>query len=116
MSLFDRAAAGEFTWITSDAVLAELSRVLRGKFAWPEAEIAEAIESVYKLATRAYPRLAVSACRDPDDNRILEAAVAGQADFIVSGDADLLSMGTFRGIRIVSVADFLAQLDSTKTT
>ena len=97
-------------------MLSELSRVLRGKFAWPEAEIAEAIESVHKLTARVYPQLTVSACRDPDDNRILEAAVAGQADFIVSGDADLLSMGGFRGIRIVSVADFLAQPDSRKTT
>jgi uncharacterized protein len=46
---------------------------------------------------------------DPDDDRILECAVAAGADTVVSGDTDLLRMGSFRGIRIVRVAAFLAE-------
>lgn len=45
---------------------------------------------------------------DPDDNRIIECAVAAVSDTVVSGDTDLLRLGSFRGIRIVKVSDFLA--------
>jgi len=46
-------------------------------------------------------------CRDTKDNHILECAIAGRADFIVTGDKDLLSLKSFRGILIVNPADFL---------
>ena len=49
----------------------------------------------------------VKACRDPEDDRILELAVNGYADFVITGDADLLAMDPFRGTRIVTPADFL---------
>jgi predicted nucleic acid-binding protein len=48
--------------------------------------------------------------RDPDDNRVVEAAVAGEADYIVSGDEDLLDLGGYEGISIVSPARFAAIL------
>jgi predicted nucleic acid-binding protein len=47
---------------------------------------------------------------DPDDNRILEAALAAKADAIVSGDKHLLDLGTWNGIPILSLADFLSRL------
>ena len=46
-------------------------------------------------------------CRDPNDNMILELAVSGQADFIVTGDTDLLALDPFEGIRIVTPRAFL---------
>ena len=49
----------------------------------------------------------VKACGDPEDDRILELAVNGYADFVITGDADLLAMDPFRGTRIVTPADFL---------
>jgi putative PIN family toxin of toxin-antitoxin system len=49
----------------------------------------------------------VQECRDDADNRILEVAVNGDADAIVSGDADLLSLNPFRGIHIMKPADFM---------
>jgi predicted nucleic acid-binding protein len=52
----------------------------------------------------------IDACRDPKDNRFLEAAVEGEADVIVSGDADLLDMREFEKIPILRVSEFLAQL------
>lgn len=48
----------------------------------------------------------VAACRDPDDDKFLELAVNGNADAIISGDADLLSLDTFRGIPIITAAAF----------
>ena len=48
----------------------------------------------------------VAACRDPKDDKFLELAVNGHADAIVSGDADLLGLETFRGIPIITPAAF----------
>jgi predicted nucleic acid-binding protein len=45
--------------------------------------------------------------KDPDDNRILECAVAVGSDVIVTGDGHLLQLGAYRGIKIMKVADFL---------
>ena len=50
----------------------------------------------------------VQACRDPNDDKILELAVNGRADYIITGDDDLLAMDPFRGIAIVRPAEFLA--------
>ena len=49
----------------------------------------------------------VAACRDPKDHQILELAVSGNADCIVTGDDDLLTLNLFRGIAIITPADFL---------
>lgn len=51
---------------------------------------------------------AVDVCRDPKDNKLLEAAISGDAECIVSGDADLLALHPFRAISILSPAAFLA--------
>ena len=50
---------------------------------------------------------AIQVCRDPKDDRVLEAAVNGQAEFIVTGDSDLLVHNPFRGIAILPPAQFL---------
>jgi putative PIN family toxin of toxin-antitoxin system len=49
----------------------------------------------------------VSICRDPKDNMILELAVSGQADVIITGDKDLLDLEHFEGISILSPKGFL---------
>jgi putative PIN family toxin of toxin-antitoxin system len=47
-------------------------------------------------------------CRDPDDDKFLEAAVNGRADVLVSGDRDLLSLHPFRGIAVMAPSDYVA--------
>ena len=49
----------------------------------------------------------IRVCRDPKDDQVLEPAVCGRADRIITGDADLLTPDPFRGIRIVTPTDFL---------
>lgn len=49
----------------------------------------------------------IAACRDPRDDQFLEVAVNGRADWIVTGDSDLLSLDPFRDIRTVTPAQML---------
>lgn len=48
---------------------------------------------------------------DPDDNRVLECAVAAGSAFIVTGDNDLLRLREFRQVPILRLSDFLALID-----
>lgn len=52
---------------------------------------------------------AVSACRDPKDDKFLALALMGHANLILSGDQDLLSLHPFRGISILSPRQYLDQ-------
>ncbi len=49
----------------------------------------------------------ITICRDPKDNQFLELAVSGQANFIITGDQDLLVLNPFQGIKIITVNEFL---------
>ena len=48
-------------------------------------------------------------CRDPKDNKYLELALAAQAEFIVSSDNDLLILDPWRGIRIMTPAEYVSR-------
>jgi len=66
--------------------------------------------AVVALARRAAilvtPSSTIRASRDPADDKFLECAVAGRADYLVSADADLLTLGTIEGIPILDVPAF----------
>jgi uncharacterized protein len=49
----------------------------------------------------------ITACRDPKDDKFLELAVSGHADYVVSGDSDLLALNPFRGVVITPPHTFL---------
>lgn len=51
----------------------------------------------------------VRACRDPHDDKLLEAAVNGRADVIITGDKDLLELHPFRGVAILSPSAYLGR-------
>ena len=55
------------------------------------------------------PSVIVSDCRDPNDNKYLELAVAAGAQTIISGDHDLLILHPWRGISVLRPADYLAR-------
>ena len=57
------------------------------------------------------PSRRIKACRNPDDNAILEAAVDGKAGYIVTGDEDLLVLDGFEGIRVLTPRMFLEMLE-----
>lgn len=106
------AEAGAIQLVTSDSILAEVEKVLRGgKFAWPEEEIAKALRQLSRFTERVQPTHTLDIITaDPPDNRILECADAGRADYIVSGDDHLLQLKQHGNAPIVKVAAFLKQL------
>ena len=57
------------------------------------------------------PDRTVEVCRDPDDNHVIEVALAGDAEFVVTGDEDLLVLEQFESVRFVTPQEFLAVLD-----
>ncbi len=105
------ARARDVVLITSRAILLELASTLREKFRWSDKDISAVIVGISKFATIVRPQSKMDVIHeDPDDNRILEAALEGRADFIISGDKrHVLPLKTFEGIRILSAADFLKQ-------
>ena len=93
--------------ILSRAILDELLGVLARKFARDPEELAHVALFLSGIAHVVKPRVRLNVVRDEPDNRILECAVAGRADAIVTGDRSLLRLREYRGIRIVSLAQYL---------
>jgi putative PIN family toxin of toxin-antitoxin system len=111
--LIDLARERAFTLCTSVALVAELAEVIgRAKFAArvQEAGLAAAdlVQDYARLAEVVMPAaLTEPVSRDPDDDLVLATALGAEASLIVSGDRDLLELGTFRDIRILAAADAL---------
>lgn len=63
--------------------------------------------SFLKVAEMVETGETITACRDPKDDKLLELAVSGNADFLVSGDKDLLVLNPFRGVEIITPREFL---------
>jgi putative PIN family toxin of toxin-antitoxin system len=106
---------GRFSAIYSTETLVEIVDVLgrdhiRAKYHLQPDDITALIQLIRLRGELVIPTEKVNACRDPKDDKFLEAAVAGRAECIVSGDADLLDMKSFEGIPILRPAEFLACL------
>lgn len=67
------------------------------------------LDRVAKSSLIFQPKLSVTACRDPKDNKFLELALAAKASCIITGDEDLLVLNPFRQIPILNASDFLVQ-------
>lgn len=104
----DLALRQKFTLVTSKALLDELDEKLRGKFAVSASDAWAIRARLEDNAIVVNPDFELTGVPDdPDDNRVLECAVAGKASSIVSGDRHLLRLGSFEGISIVTVRQFL---------
>jgi putative PIN family toxin of toxin-antitoxin system len=111
----ERARLGVADGVTSQALLDELVEKLRDKLTFTEEQIADTLADLlgYLRVVEVSERLTVVA-DDPDDDRVLECAVAAAADFIVTGDRrHLIPLANFRGCAIISAAEFLARVPAT---
>lgn len=107
---------GEARLFTSPALLDELAEVLTRPSATKRlaiigrtagAVLADYVEAVEVVEPEEVPRVVPG---DADDDHIIAAALAAGADWIVSGDADLLSLGSHQGIPILTAAQAVAQI------
>ena len=113
--VFDRARS--FRWVVSDDIVAEYLDVLNRpeltrKYRAAESRNLAAITAQIATAVVVVPATTPTVCRDPEDDKFLAAAMAGNAQFIVSEDRDLLDLYSYEGIHIVTAETFLRVLDT----
>ena len=102
------AVKGRFILLVSPAILREIAHVLRDILKWQDADIVAHLKLVAKVAEIVSPTVSIRViAEDSADDRILECALAGKADLIVSGDRHLREVKSFRNIGIVQPRDFL---------
>ncbi len=115
-ALLAHARTGRVAMVSSPALLAELARVIsRTKF---DAILVRSNASRERLLGELQglaevidpPALPQPVCRDHHDDQVLALATAAKADWIVSGDRDLLSLGSFDGIPILAPAEALSRV------
>jgi hypothetical protein len=95
--------------VISDEQLEEITTVLkRPKFRkhFSTDDIEEFLSLIYKTAVIVEVHHTVKDCRDEKDNFILETAICGKADYIVTGDKDLLVLNPYSGKKIIGFREF----------
>ena len=93
--------------VISKPILDELLGVLARKFSRDAEELAHVAVFLSGLALSVRPRRKLKVVNDEPDNRILECALAGHAEAIVTGDHALLSLREYRGVRIIGLREYL---------
>ena len=94
--------------ITSKEILNEVRTVLKRDFHLTEQETDDLVNCILLYATVVEPTTKITVVRDPKDNMLLEAALDAQATSLITRDADLLVLGFYRQIKIISPEDFLS--------
>ena len=115
--ILDAWRARRFGLVIREDILEEIREVLcrphiRKRHQWTQEEIDCFLDGLGEMAIITPGELEVKAVADdPDDNMYLACAVEGEADYIVSGDQHLLKLGAFKGIQIITPAQFLDILE-----
>lgn len=110
--IFTTWQEGRFELVTSLPCLEELDRVLHYSRIQSKYQLAEDDIFAYILLISTpgdvvpVPQVSNRICDDAGDDKFIVAAIAAEAQFVVSGDSDLLSMNGFAGIEIVTPRDF----------
>ena len=93
--------------LLSKPILDELLGILARKFSRDSEELAHVAVFLSDLSIVVKPRRKLAVLADDPDNRILECAVTGGADAIVTGDKALLDLKTFRKVKLLSLRAYL---------
>ena len=93
--------------VISRPILREVLSVLASKFSRDKEEISRVAVVLGEMGEIVDPSRRVEVFRDEPDNRILECAVEGKADVIVTGDKAMLALGEYQGIRLMTLAEYL---------
>jgi putative PIN family toxin of toxin-antitoxin system len=107
LRLLQSAVVGEYRLVTSVPIMTELADKLYTVLEWDDEHVAAALKQIARVAEIVEPSQRIALVADDADNRVLEAAVEGQADLIATGDNHLLDLRDHDGIRILKPADVL---------
>jgi len=112
--LLTRARKRPFSLVTCPFILHEFERLLAKKFSATKQERDNALALITEAAQdNVHPsETPTGACRDKDDDNVLACALEAGAQYLVTGDKDLLHLRTFRGIRIITPRDFEMLFDN----
>lgn len=106
--VFDLAADGKIQLIISPAILGELSQVFSRKFKMNQSFVKKQIKTISGTGKIIVPKIKINVLKYDPDNKILEVALAGKADFIITGDKKhLLPLKNFRHISIITPQEFM---------
>lgn len=106
--LMRRGIEGKCTFVISMPIIDEVASKLRSKFHLPEDKVGMLVDILLAFSTIVEPKAKLNAVKaDASDNKIIECAVEGNAEYIVSGDVHLLEMGEYEGIKIVTPSQML---------
>jgi putative PIN family toxin of toxin-antitoxin system len=105
-----RARAGEVSLVSCPFIIMELRRTLSKKFRLSHDELSSAMDPISDAISQVieHSLKVKDLCRDADDDNIIACAAAANADYLVTGDSDLLEIKKFQGIQIVTPRDFEA--------
>ncbi|MBJ7610538.1 MAG: putative toxin-antitoxin system toxin component, PIN family [Candidatus Dormibacteraeota bacterium] len=104
--VFESVLRGRHRLVIGPAILSEFEAVLVKTCAWDAARAGAVRGELEALADSVVPVEVPDVCRDPDDNEVLAIAAVGRAEVIVTGDVDLLALGAFEGVSVMTVAEF----------
>jgi putative PIN family toxin of toxin-antitoxin system len=106
---------GAFQLALSQPIIVEVLGVLSRKFARRPEELARTALFLASVAEMVAPTRRVKVLADDPDNRILECAFAAKADLIVTGDHEMLSLGAWEGIGVMSLREFVDGLGHSRS-
>lgn len=113
--IIDLGRDGKILIFTSVDIEIEIADKLRTKFKLAEEDVNLILLDFSAFTLPIRPDRKVSAVQDdPDDNKFIECAIESRADYIVSGDAHLLNLKEFEGIKILRASEFLEIFDIQK--
>ena len=106
----DLVRSGELTLFRSPETMGELARVLHyDHLPFTDDDRIDYYTVLVYNSKLVHPEIDISVSSDPDDDKFIECAVAAGADYLISGDSDLLNVESYQNITILSPADFLDQ-------
>lgn len=101
----------KLTGVTSSILISELKEVFSKKFPSSQSDLQIILKNIEDIFTIVQPKKTINIVKDEDDNRVLEAAIEGKCNYIVTGDKELLKLNSFKGIKILTSDDFLKILE-----